>query len=212
MNNIKIHSYKDYSLLYEGTFENTNDCIENAVQNNVSLAYADLQYSNLSNINLDNAIMPYADFTGSNLSGANLSESMLNGALFKDAVLYNTCFAYSEIQACDFKGASFGATDITGANISFSEFSTLSCFSLDFSHVRAMKQCLFLNAHGQETRMSRPPVVVKGISKKPIIMMKDRTFHGHMPYDYGRLMSHLNRFLTAGDNKRLKNNPHKLSG
>lgn len=208
MKTYKLYSTQDKTILYSGVFENIHVCLERAVAENVDLSHIDLRGFNLSTLNLDNAQMPFADFSNCNLSGTNLSEAKLNSARLTHAALYNTCFAYSEMQACDFSGAHFGGTDMTGCNISFASFTTLSCFNLDFTHMRTMKDCVFINSHGQRTTMSRPPVVVKGMSKKPIIMMKDRVFHGHASYDYDQLFSRINRMMSKDDRAQTI---HKIS-
>ena len=130
------------------------------------------------NINLDDAVMPAADFTASNLSGANMSEGHFKGCKFSGAALYNTCFYDSDISNCDFKSASFGATDIAGATLNGAQFSTLSAFTLDFSRTRTMRGCNFINPDGQICRMSRPPIVIRGLGRDPIIMMDDKTKYG----------------------------------
>lgn len=179
MKNIRILSIKTNRTLYQGRYESLKDCLEDAAMQRIDLAYADLRYADLSNAHLDDALMAGADLQYANLSGANLSEAYLPGTSFKNAALYNTCLAFSDLQRCNFEDASFGATDINGAQISGAVFSSLSCFTLDFDLTANMENCRFINKNGIISRMSRPPVVVKGLCSQPLIFMDNHVQKGH---------------------------------
>jgi len=200
MKHYQIRSRDKHTVLFEGFFENFKTCLETAVAGKAILNHADLSNRNLSNANLDDAIMPGADFSNANLTGANMSEAYFKDCRFSGAALYNTCFYDSNLTGCDFSDASFGATDIFGTIISHSRFSTLSCFSLDFQAVENMDGCVFKNRDGRICRMSRPPLVVKGLGRKPIIFMDDHVKAGHNILDSKRLLP-LARKLT---NRALK--------
>ena len=171
MNMYRIHTTQTRQVLFEGKFISFKACLERAIQDRINLRHADLKNTNLMNANLDDAQLSHADFSGANLTGANLSESELQKATYINSVLYNTCLAYSDLRQSNFDGASFGATDITGCDISFSRFSTLSCFSLDFFNVKHMRDCCFVNHDGILSRMSRPPVVIRGLQSLPVVFM-----------------------------------------
>ncbi len=175
--------------VFEGTFNSFKDCLERAVQKGIDLTGADCRNRNLANACLDDGIFEAADFTGANLAGANLSEARLGGATLKNTDLYNTCFAYADMQGCRFDDASFGGTDIAQANISGASFSTLSCFSLDFAHTEQMNGCRFIGESGEEFSFSRPPLVIRGLGAK-IIVLSDH------------FCIHLNTLFTAGKNFR----------
>lgn len=179
MQHFKVQTTTDKTTLFEGHYKSIKHCLEDAIQNNTPLCHADLSGTNLTNANLDDAILPYADFTNTNLSGANISESYLKGSVFKNTALYNTCFAYSNMTTCNFQSASFGATDICGAIISGAEFSSLSCFSLDFQTARQMDNCIFISHDGHINPMSKPPIVIKGFHNRPIIMTDHNILAGH---------------------------------
>lgn len=164
-----ILSNHNNTVLFEGNFESFNACLEQAVLDKIDLSNANLRNRNLTNTCLDDGQFSGADFSGSNLTGTNLSESNLARAYFKNSDLYNTCFAYADLKLCDFRGAIFGATDITGADISASLFSSLSCFTLDFSATSQMINCRYANEQGNSLTMSRPPVVIRGLGHKPIV-------------------------------------------
>lgn len=158
---------KQGDILHEGQYHNFNACLEDAVGRRLDLRGIDLSAQNLSNANLDEARMEGAVFRQSNLTGANLSEASLRGADFGGAVLYNACLCESDLRDCDFEDASFGATDLAGAVLSGSRFSTLSSFLLDFAHARDMAGCVFRNPCGEISAMSRPPVVIHGLFPRP---------------------------------------------
>lgn len=169
-----IQSTRNGNPLFEGTFNSFSACLEAAVNENINLDYANLRRQNLSNANLDDARLTHADFTGANLTGANLSEARLLGANLSGTALFNTCFAYSDLQHCIFEHSEFGGTDITGTNLSFSHFAGISCFALNFTDVMNMKNCTFKDTSGRLMKTSAPPVVIFGINSKPIIFMTEQ--------------------------------------
>lgn len=197
MKQFDITSKQDNKILFTGRFRSFQECIVQAVADNVKLCGANLSYKNLTNITLDGTDLAHADFSGSNLTGANMSEANLQGANLKDTDLYNTCFALSDLRRCNFEGASFGATDIAGCDISGSSFSTLSCFTLDFMLARTMKDCVFINPDGWRAFMSRPPVVIRGATDRLVVLMDECIKVGHdmMPYP---ARSKIPATLTAG--------------
>lgn len=214
MKNYQIISSKTKKILFAGSYASFIHCIEDAVKQRITMPYADLTNRNLSNASLDDAILPHADFTYTNLSGTNISEAYLKGAKFDGAALFNTCLAYSNLRACDFRNASFGATDISGTILSQSQFSTLSCFSLDFTGVKQMDSCLFIGNDGRFSEMSKPPVVIHGIGNKPIILTDTDIRAGHNTIDQEktmRLMQKLSMREIQKRIKRLNNQQHQTT-
>lgn len=191
MKMISIRSVRNSKILIRGQFRNIKACLENAVAQSKPLSLADLRRKNLASGRLDGAVLQKADFTASNLTGANLSEAELTGARFQDCDLYNTCFAYSTLRHCNFTGASFGGTDLTGADISFSVFSTLSALAVDFVSVKAMQGCVFINPDGTFSRMSRPPVVISGLPK-PVVFFDDHLKIGQDLHEHGHWVALMN--------------------
>ena len=174
MNNYTLKTHSENKNIFSGTYRSFIDCIEDAVKQNINMSHINLSHKNLSNANLDGAHMPFANFKGANLIGANLSECHLKNANFNDTSLYNTCFAYSELQNSQFLGASFGATLIEGCNAQNCTFSTLSCFDLDFHLTRAMDGCTYIDQNYKHHNMSEPPIILKGLLNTPIIVL-DKT-------------------------------------
>lgn len=199
----RIQSTQTGETLYDGTFYSFKACLESAVSTGANLAFANLRNLNLSNANLDDGALAYADFTNSNLSGANLSETTLSGARFNGAALYNTFLCESDLTRCDFKNASFGATDIQDADISKAQFSTLSCFTLDFTRARSMNGCMFFNPDGQICKMSKPPIVIRGLMHDPIILMDNTIKSGANILNNPKLKTLGQKLTTRELRKRL---------
>ena len=203
MRHYTIYGRKNGAVLYQGRFSNFKSCVESALSDMCDLSYADLRYQDLSNVMLDDTNLLHADFTGSNLTGANLSEANLRACIFTDTALFNTCFAYSDLQSTNFSGASFGGTDITGCNMSFAAFSTLSWTNLDFAKVRLMKDCSF-QVGASTIKLSKPPVVIKGLGRKPIIFIGNKVCYGHTQIECGGMHSWFDQLLSTRDNTPLK--------
>lgn len=179
-----IHSARTNTLLYRGHFKNFKDCLEQAVREGADLSHADLSKRNLGNACLDDGFLEGADFSGCNLTGANLSETCLRGASFRGADLYNVCMACADLSHCNFEDAAFGATDISGSDISFSRFSTLSCFTLDFTAARRLENCVYSGEESTALSWSAPPVIVRGLGRKILVFTEQSWMHGHniLPY------------------------------
>lgn len=198
MKNFQINSTTK-KIIFAGMFASFQACVRQAIADNVSLRHADLSRRNISNLTLDGADLRQADFGHSNLTGANLSEARLAHANFSGADLYNTCFAFSDMWGCDFTDASFGATDISGADLSGSMFSSLSCFTLDFALAKKMNACRFINPDGSIAAMARPPVVIRGLSARLVVLMDRHMKLGHdiVPYTHFRRNADPDAKLTA---------------
>lgn len=203
MKHHQLLSTTDGAILFEGQFQNFKHCLEQAVKDRVTLNNVALNGKNLTNINLDDAIMPGADFTGANLTGANLSEAYLKGANFTASALYNVCFNESNLTACNFTSAAFGATDIHGCIITNAQFSSLSCFTLDFVYAREMGGCIFINPDGRICAMSKPPVVIRGLNHRPIILLDHQVKFGHNVIDHKRLRPWAEKLSMRALKKRL---------
>tara|TARA_R110001592_G_scaffold20926_6_gene84602 strand:+ start:10150 stop:10761 length:612 start_codon:yes stop_codon:yes gene_type:complete len=173
MPHFSLKKHTDHSIIFEGNYASLKDCLEHAVERNISLSHVNLKNHNLTNANIDNADMPYADLSGTNLTGANLSEADISNALFHNCGLYNTCLSESNLKNSDFRGASFGATLINGANLRGCVFSTLSACDLDFQHAADMFFCQYITTEGDHYNMSNPPIVIKGLLNVPIIIFDD---------------------------------------
>lgn len=166
--NLKTHNCN--TILHEGYFSNFVECLEDAVRKNINLKNIDLRGKNLSNANIDGARMQNALFDNANLTGANMSECNISNSNFQNCAIYNTCFSYSDINRCDFSGASFGASLIEGCNIEDCIFSTMSCFDLDFTLTQSMQGCYYREPNGDQHSMFQPPMILKGFFSTPIVI------------------------------------------
>jgi uncharacterized protein YjbI with pentapeptide repeats len=170
MPNYIIKSAVADTILYAGNFRNFTQCIEAAVQNNISLQGADLRQANLLNAELDGGDFNNADFTGANLCGANLSEANLRKANFNKTILHGTVLCESDLTAATFKGALFGATEIAGAILQDCTFSTLSAFDLRFEEAGKVSDCRFINPCNTVCPFSRQPLVLHGLNQFAAVM------------------------------------------
>ena len=203
MQHHQIRSIDKNIILFEGIFKDFKACLEQGIKDRVILNSANLKHKNLSNANLDDAIMPSADFSGSNLTGANISEAFMKDANFTNTALYNTCFYDTNLTACNFDGAGFGGTDIFGTVLAQAQFSTLSCFGLDFSGARTMAGCIFLNPDGRICQMSKPPLVIRGMGRDPIILMDNHVKAGNNLIDHKRLRPLAEKLTSRALRERL---------
>lgn len=168
-----LNRYTDNSSIFSGYYTSITACIEHAVEQKLDLSYINLKNQNLTNANIDMAHMPHACLNGTNLTGCNLSEANLEKASFLNTSLYNTCLSYSRLRQCNFAGAAFGATLIDGADMRDCQFSTLSCFDLDFHLTHSTIGSTFITTDNISHPMSNTPAIFKGVLNTPIIILDD---------------------------------------
>lgn len=172
-------------IVFRGPFASVRHCAETAVRESVSLQGVKLRRANLRGANLDGALLEGADLRGANLEGANLSEARLDKSRLEGANLQGACLCESSLRWCDFRDASFGATQIAGSDLTGSIFSTLSAFTLDFASCQAMAGCIYHNAHGESCPISQPPVVISGLPR-PVVLMDRHIKIGHAVATYAQ--------------------------
>lgn len=131
---------------------------------------------NLARANLDGGVFEGTDFSGCNLGGANMSECDLRACVFAHAALMDVCLCDSDLTRATFYEASFSASDITGSHVESCLFSCPSAFTLKFADAACFKDCTFY-ADGDHCPMSRPPLVVGGLSL-PLVVMDDHLMIG----------------------------------
>lgn len=164
MPGFRIRRSGDGHLLFGGIFPDLRACVEAAVRDRVSLREADLRRANLTLANLDDADLRGADLRHANLTGANLSEARFDGTDFSDAALYGACLCFSSLRECRFEGSALGGADIAGADIGGCRFSGLSFLGLDYNLAGHMRGCVYSHFTRENAPMSRPPLVVRGLS------------------------------------------------
>ena len=169
--------------IFEGEFNSLQNCLEDAIRQNICLDYIDLRGANLINADLDEGSFNYARFDHANLTGANLSASQLNSANFKNATLYNTCLCEASMVNANFFGASFGAVDVAWSDMSSTCFDTLSALDLVFTDTKSSEGALFYDRTGAICSMSYPPIVIKGLEYK-VVLFDDYMKVGSAVFDY----------------------------
>ncbi len=165
MKTIQINHFRTGQILYQGRFANIRQAVEAALCDRVSLAFADLRHANLVNADLDGAVLDGAQLGDANLLGANLSEASLHRTCFQNALLHSATLCESIIDAANFEGALFGATDLSGAKIRRCLFSTLSALELNYKDAAALNMNGFMAAEDFLCGFSRTPLLLKGLSK-----------------------------------------------
>lgn len=208
MKTYSITTYTTGKTIYSGQHASFSACLEKAIHQELDLSYADLRYKNLSSGNFDSAHMPHANFSGANLTGANLSEANLKGSLFDQTDLYNTCLCYSNISYCDFINSNFGATDIGGADISHSVFSTLSCFDLDFMTAENMEGCMYINTNKERCAMNYHPLIIKGIFTSPIVIFDTTIKIGNNIFEKNVIPLLINTLENIANSSTLNASPY----
>lgn len=177
---IEVRNHRTQGIICAGEFPSMIEYLETLCNEKFDLSGADLSDLNLSNANLDGLVMQDAQLRGANLMGANLSEADLKQSDLRDAILCDTCFCESNLTACNFTGARFGATDIAHAKLSGAVFSTLSALDLDFQSARTMSDCAFIQPDGTALPFGTPPIVIKGITHTPVIIIGQTVKIGHL--------------------------------
>ncbi len=164
MKKITINHFRTKQTLFEGRFKSLRHAVEAAVEDKISLAFADLRRANLVNAEIDGAILDSAQLENANLLGANISEASLHRTNFKNAHMHSTVLCESIVDAANFEGALFGGTDIAGSRIKRCLFDTLSAFSLNFRDADDVSLNGFMAAHEQLCEFSRPPLILNGLA------------------------------------------------
>ncbi len=200
LKNIAITHFRTGETLFEGPFKSLGHAVEAAIEDDISLAFADLRHANLINAQMDGAILDSAQLTDANLLGANISEASLHRTSFKNAQMHSTVLCESIIEAANFEGTLFGATDIASAQIRRCLFNTLSTFSLNFRDADLVHLNGFMAAQEQLCEFSRPPLILGGLAYPIICLDHKLLVHGHtlpLPTEREELPSALFTFIRT---------------
>jgi len=201
----KINSHRTGKTLFEGPFATLQQALEQAIEDNICLDYADLSGAVLINATLDGAQLRHACFHNTNLMGTNLSEAFLEGANFANADLQNACLCFSNLQGCNFDGAEFGGTDIAGSNVSNCLFSTQAAFLLNFTEAASMEGTRYCVSNTESCSMSLPPVLLQGLAY-PVILLDQHIKIGPVLQPFSNFLAYTNDNMPA--EKLQDNNLH----
>lgn len=166
----QLHCDHTGEMIFEGWFETIKQTVEQAVIDHVCLDGVDLSGVNLACANLDDAQLSGANLSSANLNGANLSESIFDNANLSGADVSHACFALSSCMNVNMIGTSFGNTDVTDAVISGCQFSCPSVFTMSFGRAAMFANCTYIGMDGMPCRMTKPPVVITGLSREVVYM------------------------------------------
>lgn len=157
-------------MIYEAPFRTIKRTAEQAIKEGVNLSFADFRKADLRKAQLDGAILNGACFWGADLSGADISGAYMHGCDLRLAQCMETCFAESIITASDCRGASFSKTIFTGCDLSGSHFSCPTFLHQDLAGSHRLKNCTYLHSGEETCILSRPPVVINGLTERIIIL------------------------------------------
>ena len=172
-----IKSALDGCVLFEDDFSTIKKTAENAVKQNIPLPHADFRKADLRSAALDGLNAPGACLWGADLSGTDLAEVYLHGADLRLAHLKEACLADSVLTSCDCRGTVFQRTILTGCDISGSDFSCPSFLAQNFEGIGSMVDCTYHYKGETECRLSRPPVVLTGLTER-ITQLDNHTIIG----------------------------------
>jgi hypothetical protein len=176
----KTHDTQD--ILFEGSFRSEKDALEAAIQDNACLENINLDGLNLRNITLDETTLSGASFVGTNLQGANLSDTKMTSCRFINTDLTSACLAESQMTDCVFDHAEFGNTLIENCVFYRCEFVGASSFNLNFMTTKSMDNCFYMSGIGNHdntrVHMTKPPIVISGLSRASIAILDDHVFCG----------------------------------
>lgn len=198
-----IKSIKDGGVLYGDDFISYKRTIEQAVKENINLAYADLRKLDLRGANLEGGNFIHACFWGSDLSGSDTADSNFHHADFRLCQFERTCLADSILTHCDMRGAYFENIIWDGCDISHSRFSCPSILRQDFKQLRDMRDIFYHHLGEMDVVFSAPPIRMTGLDQD-IIVFDHHVMIGSDFYKYGEETSHYRPLIAMLYNHKNK--------
>jgi hypothetical protein len=126
---IKIKSINGKVLFtYESEKATIKDAVEKAIEENISLRFANLSSADLRSANLSSANLSSADLRSANLYSADLRSANLYSADLYSAYLYS-----ADLRSADLRSADLRSADLRSANLSSANLSSANLRSADLS-------------------------------------------------------------------------------
>lgn len=166
---LKLITWNDQTILFEGDFDSWKDCLESAVDQNVSLDHILLENMDLQSANLDGAQMDYAHVRHCDLRGANLSEvsmikSKWSGCNMGHACMWETQAIGAQFIQCRMNDVDVAFCDMRGLMVTCPLF-----LKNDFSRTTYIGGATYM-AHGSVYPMSRGPLFVQGLTQDVVFL------------------------------------------
>ena len=177
----QIKNYSTSEILYQASCTDGKLCLEKAVTEGVIIDGAVFHSEDYRDGMFDDAYFINTHFINCNLTGANLSEAVFINCFFYSCSLQAACLNESRIDNCAFIQTRFGDTDFAGSKLSGCIFEDPSVFSLNFHEIDLRLPCFYRHTNGNSYAMSRPPVIVRGLSH-PLIFLDTHILTGADAY------------------------------
>ena len=118
---IQIKNWKTFEVIFELDKENNTikDTLEEALNQDVDLSYANLRGANLHGVDLRGADLRDADLRCADLHAADLCDSKLSGADLELVNITDANLTDADLICATLKGADLSGADLSGANIKY---------------------------------------------------------------------------------------------
>ena len=115
---IKIKSINGKVLFtYESEKATIKDAVEKAIEENISLRFANLSSADLRSANLSSANLSSADLRSANLYSADLRSANLYSADLYSAYLYSADLRSADLRSADLRSADLSSADLLSADL-----------------------------------------------------------------------------------------------
>jgi hypothetical protein len=191
---IQIKNKYTQEIIHEGDFATLRDCVEDAVQKGISLAWANLAGANLTDANLTCAHLKNANLALANLAGADLYFANLYRANLADANL-----AYARLYGADLVCANLINANLTNANLRRANLENANLVNANLTNANLAGANL-KNANLTKAKMPDKPVILPPVGET-IIGFKKLQDHVvikvEVPADADRVSTWINRKCRA---------------
>ncbi len=163
--------------LFETRHKTVKNTLEEVVERNIDLSYADLRNCKITDASLDGMIAPGASFWGTDFGGSDIGYAILHGADLRCANLSDCCFAHSNLTGANMNGAQFSRTIVEGAVLDRARVSCPSFWECDLQTAQSMIGLVYSHLGEDEIALEKPPVIIKGMGS-PFVLHGDTCLWG----------------------------------
>lgn len=168
---ITIKRWTDNEVIYTSDCATIREAVEQAVREKIELSFADLQSTDLSNINLPsaklfNAKLSYSTLKNTFLIGADLSFANLKGARIEDC----------NLSLADLSNTDLSFTELSNTDLSLTDLSFASFYWTKFNKIDLSKAVIYNSIIIKNLGPRKEPVVA--IQTNTGIKIKSEIFFG----------------------------------
>jgi hypothetical protein len=156
---IQIKDRFTKKIIHEGYFATFKDCVEDAVQKGINLAWTNLAGANLAGTNLTGTNLYRANLKNANLENANLAFANLKNANLENANLIstnlyranleNTYLAYANLSGANLKNANLACADLEGANLAYANLANADLENANLTNAKMPDKPVILPSVGE---------------------------------------------------------------